>query len=189
MRASIQQKLSSYVRRRGKDGTLFKSCLLAFGRKNEMAPCTAIAANYSRAPHISLLKNVRRHTYSHLTFWVVLLHISNFTCPPVTASGANGGGDGGRREQSRVGRRIRIDPEVSYHLFPRALSLALALPLPPFSSLSRYLSLASLSLTLAHALLSLGSVTDSDPCASSQTVNLHDLPLCQADTRKTKNTR
>jgi hypothetical protein len=163
MRASIQQKLSSSVRRRGKDGTLFKSCLLAFGRKNERAPCTAIAANYS-------LKNVRRHTYSHLTFWVVLLHILNFACPPVTASGVNGGGDGGRREQSRVGQRIRIDPEVSYHLLPRALSLAL-------------------SLSLAHALLSLGSVTDSDPCASSQTVNPHDLPLCQANTRKTKNTR
>jgi hypothetical protein len=169
MSASIQQKLSSFVRRRGKDGTLFKSCLLTFRRKNERAPCTAIAANYSRAPHISSLKNVRRHTYSHLTFWVVLLHISNFACPPVTASGVNGGGDGGRLEQSRVGQRIRIDPEVSYHLLPR-LSLLL-------------------SLTLAHALSSLVRVTDSDPCASSQTVNLHDRPLCQTKTRKTKNTR
>jgi len=169
MRASILEFASklSYVRRRGKDGTLFKSYLLAFGRKNERASYTEIAANSSRAPHISSLKNVRRHTYSHLTFWVVLLHISNFACPPVTASGVNGGGDGGRPEQSRVGRRIRIDPEVSYH---RSFSI----------------SLSSLSLSLAHALLSLGSITDSGPCASSQTVNLHDLPLCQADTRKTK---
>ena len=145
MRASIQQKLSSYVRRRGKDGTLFKSCLLAFGRKNERAPCTAIAANYSQAPHISLLKNVRRHTYSHLTFWVVLLHISNFACPPVTASGANGGGDGGRREQSRVGRRIRIDPEVSYHLLPKILSLS------QLSHPQRSLSQPSLSTTLSRS--------------------------------------